>query len=417
MMRSQKTLSETDGKKLQKISSKFRGKDMAGTLWEEILTDDSFSALNMNIFGKLIEKDDQEGAAHFITNIFRKNESLQSNPKVLKKMEELLSDSSSPMISDVYRNTLATLLNEITFKEELSLEDDILYMNYRFMLINFIESEKTKNEILTVLQKLVGEWEKITEKNDYECLKAIYDTLESKKEELSSESVYEEIRKNIIGFIEKEILEGEVSFYFDYFINAFEKSTLDENAYLKKIFSEGNVTPYSLGAFFKFFKEYLFYFNINLEQYSSDSQLIRKMIASLRMIDTTISLITLKDIYQFGDRRVKIDALQAMQNLTEFDTKFLLPILKEKDLRLKAEAFVILIKDEENRDNIFKTLFSIPSPFGIKNKRLIENIKIVEQKEIKEAEPHITSLSKRKNFWNNKLRKHANRVLEKWDAQ
>jgi hypothetical protein len=172
-----------------------------------------------------------------------------------------------------------------------------------------------------------------------------------------------------------------------------------------------------LGAFFKFFKEYLFYFNINLEQYSSDSQLIRKMIASLRMIDTTISLITLKDIYQFGDRRVKIDAIQAMQNLTEFDTKFLLPILKEKDLRLKAEAFVILIKDEENRDNIFKTLFSIPSPFGIKNKRLIENIKIVEQKEIKEAKPHLTSLSNRKNFWNNKLRKHANRVLEKWDAQ
>jgi hypothetical protein len=417
MMRSKKSLSETESQNLQKISSKFRGKDMAGTFWEEILTDDSFDSLNLNIFTKLIEKEKHEAVAYSIANIFRKNESLQSNPKVIEKMEELLSDSSSPMISEIYRNTLATLLSEITFTEELSFHNDILFMNYRFMLINFVEREENKSEIVAVLQKLLEEWKKITEKKDYECLKAIYDTLEKKKEELSSESVYEEISNNIIGFIEKEILQGEISFYFDYFINAFERSTLDVNKYLGKIFTDGNVTPYSLGAFFKFFKEYLFYFNINLEQYSSDSQLIKKMIDSLRMIDSIISLITLKDIYLYGERRVKIDVLQAMQNLTKYDTKFLLPILKEKDLRLKAEAFVILIKDKDNRDSILKTLFSIPSLFGLKNNRLIKNIKIVEQKEVKEAKPYIISLSKKKNFWNKKLRKNAKRVLEKWDVE
>lgn len=109
--------------------------------------------------------------------------------------------------------------------------------------------------------------------------------------------------------------------------------------------------------------------------------------------------------------------LQAMQHLTEYDTKFLLPILREKDLRLKTEAFVILIKDKDNQDHILKTLFSIPSPFGIKNKLLMENIKIVEQKKVKEAIPHIISLSKRKNFWNKKLRANAKRVLEMWDAE
>ena len=119
MLRSKKSLSETDGQNLQKITSKFRGKDMAGTFWEEILTNDSFDSLNLDIFSKLVEKDKQEGVAHFMASIFRKNESLQSNPKVIKKMEELLSDSSSSMISDIYRNTLATLLGEITFMEEL----------------------------------------------------------------------------------------------------------------------------------------------------------------------------------------------------------------------------------------------------------------------------------------------------------
>ncbi len=417
MMRHKKSLSETDSQNLQKIASKFRGKDMAGTFWEEILTDDSFDSLNLNIFTKLIEKEKHEGVAHFIANIFRKNESLQSNPKVIEKMEELLSDSSSPMISEIYRNTLTTLLGEIAFEEELSFHSDILFMNYRFMLINFIEREQNRNEIVAVLQKLIEEWEKITEKKDYECLKAIYDTLEKKKEDLSSESVYEEINNNIIGFIEKKILQGEISFYFDYFINVFERSTLDVNVYLGKIFTDGNITPYSLGAFFKFFKEYLFYFNINLEQYSSDSQLIKKMVNSLSMIDSTISFIILKDIYLFGERGVKINVLQAMQNLTEYDTKFLLPILREKDLCLKAEAFVILIRDKDNRDHFLKTLFSISFPFGIKNKHLIENIKIVEQQEVKEALPYIVSLSKRKNLWNKKLRANANGVLEKWNVE
>jgi hypothetical protein len=212
------------------------------------------------------------------------------------------------------------------------------------------------------------------------------------------------------------MLQGELSFYFDYFINTFQRSTLDVNVYLEKIFTDGNITPYTLSAFFKFFKEYLFYFNINLEQYSTDGQLIKKMINSLRLIDTPISLVTLKNIYPLGDRRVKTEVLQAMQNLTEFDTKFLLPILKEKDLRLKAEAFVILIKEKENRDNILKKMLSIPSPFGIKNKHLLENIKIVEQKQVKEAEPYLISLSERKNFWNRKIRTHAKRILEKWNA-
>lgn len=417
MMRNRKSISEEGIKNLQKIASKFREKDMAATCWEEILTDDSFDSLNFNIFTKLVEKEKHEGVAHFIANIFRKNESLQSNPKVTAKMEELLSESSSPMISEIYRNTLATLLKEVTFQEEQSLQDDTLSTNYRFILINLIEREEDRGELVMLLQKFLGEWESLTEKKDYECLKAIYDTVKGKTEILSQESVYKELETHIIGFIEKEILKGELSYYFDYFINTFQRSTLDVNVYLEKIFTDGNITPYTLGAFFKFFKEYLFYFNINLEQYSSDSQLIKKMIDSLRLIDSTISLVTLKNIYPLGDRRVKIEVLLAMQNLTEYDTKFLLPILKEKDLRLKAEAFVILIKDKDNRENILKKLLSIPSPFGIKNKSLLENIRIIEQKEVKEAQPYLQSLSERRNFWNRKIRAQTKRILERWNAE
>lgn len=417
ILRSKKSFSETDFQSLKKVTGKFSEKDLAGTFWEELLTNENFDSLNLDIFSKLVEKDKQEGVLHFIANIFRKNESLQTNPNTIAKIQELVSGTSSPMISEIYRNTLSALLKDISFKEELSFHTDTLSRNYRFMLINLLEKEENKIEIIGLLEKFFKEWENITKKKDYECLKAIYDYLGTKDEDISSEPAYQELYKSIIGFIEKEILKGELSFYFDYFINTFEKSTLDVNVYLTKIFTDGNVTPYTIGAFFKFFKEYLFYFNINLEQYASDTQLMKKMTDSLKMIDSAISLITLKDIYHLGERRIKIDVLQAMQNLTEHDSKFLLPILKVKDLRLRAESFLILLKNKDEEDNILKILFSIPSPFGVKNKRLLENIKIVEQKDVKEAKPFLISLSRRKGIWNRKLRTGASRVLEKWDAE
>ena len=50
MMRNKKSLSEPASQNLRKITRNFRGKDMAGTFWEEILTDGNFDSLNLNIY-------------------------------------------------------------------------------------------------------------------------------------------------------------------------------------------------------------------------------------------------------------------------------------------------------------------------------------------------------------------------------
>ncbi len=417
IMRKKQSLSDSEGEKLRKIAHNFKEKDLAATFWEEILTDDKFDALNFKTFSTLAGEEKQDGTAHFIASIFRKSEPLQSNPNVMNKIDELLSESSSPLISEVYRNTLATLIREISFHEELSFDHELLSMNYRYMLINLIKKDADKDETVGLLEKLLKEWESIVKEKDYECIKAIYDILKDKKEELASESIHDEMNAHIVEFIERAILQGELSLYFEYFINAFERSTLDVNVYLEKIFTDKKVTPYILLGFFKFFKEYIFYFDLNLEQNASDSRFIKKMIESLRIIDLVISLVVLKNVYMLAEKRLKIEVLQAMQNLTEYDTKFLLPILKEKDFRLKAEAFVLLMKDKTQKDNILKKMLAINSPFGIRNKRLSENIKIMDQKEIKEAEPYLIALTKRKHFWNKKIRYQANRILEKRDVR
>jgi hypothetical protein len=417
IIRHKKILSDPETEKLKKVALNFKDKDLASTIWEEILTDEHFDALNFNIFSRLIEQDKEEGVTHFIANIFRKSEPLRTNPKITDKMEELLADSSSPMISEIYRNTLATLLKEISFKDEMSFREDVLSMNYRFMLLNLSEREESPDETMTLLKMIFEEWENIAEQKDYECLKALYDILKIRKEEFSDYPNYSKMNNKIVNFIERMILQGELSFYFEFFINSIDKSTLDVNVYLNKIFTEEKITPYTLKAFFKFFKEYLFYFNLNLDEYSTDSKLIDKLINSLGMIDSAISHVTLKNIFQSGERGTKIKVLQAMQNLSSYENKFLLPILKSKDFQLKSEAFVTLMGDEKVRNEILQKLFSIPSPLGIRNKRLLENLSIVEKKQMKAAKPYLITLHEKKHFWNKKLREKAKSILENWYAK
>jgi hypothetical protein len=417
IMRHRTILEDPERVKLEKIAQNFKEKDLASTIWEEILTDEHFDSLNFNIFSTLIQQDKQEGISHFMANIFRKSEPLRSNPKITNKMEELLSDSSSPMISEIYRNTLATLLKEISFKEELAFREDVLSMNYRFMLLNLLEKEKNPIEIMALLKMIFEEWDNISQQKDYEFLKAVYDILKSKKDELSKDPDYIKMNNKIVNFIERRILEGELSFYFEFFVNSIDKSTFDVNVYLDRLFTDGNVTPYTVKAFFNFFKEYLFYFNLNLDKYFSDIKLIYKLISSLGMIDSAISHVTLKTIFQSGERGTKIKVLQAMQNLSTYDNKFLLPILKSKDFQLKSEVFVILMCDENVKDEILQKLFSIPSPFGLRNKRLHENLTLVEKKEVQAAKPYLIALGERKHIWNKKLRQRAKRILEKWHAE
>lgn len=416
VIRHRKSLSDSEKGKLQKITQNFKEKDFATTVWEELLTDENFDSLNFNIFSTLIRKDKEQGVSHFMSNIYRKSEPLRSNPKITNKMEELLADTSSPMVSEIYRNTLATLLKEISFSEELSFREDVLSMNYRFLLLNIIEREKNPEEIMALLKMIFEEWKNISEQKDYEYLKALYDIMKTQKENLSDDPDYTKIDNTIVNFIERMILQGELSFYFEFFIASIDKSTFDVNVYLEKIFTEGNVTPYTLKSFFKFFKEYLFYFNLNLETYSSDTKVIDKLISSLGMIDSTISHVTLKTMFQSGERETKIKVLQAMQNLSAYDNKFLLPMLKSKDFQLKSEAFATLMSDEKIRDEILHKLFSITSPFGLRNKRLLENLSIVENKEVQAAKPYIIALCDRKHFWNKKLRERAKEILGNWHA-
>jgi hypothetical protein len=111
---------------------------------------------------------------------------------------------------------------------------------------------------------------------------------------------------------------------------------------------------------------------------------------------------------------VKVRALQAMQNLKEFDEAFLFPILGKKNEFIQAEALILLMRNERTKHVAFTKLFGLPSPYGLRNKSLLRSLRIVERYDLRGALPYIEPLSERKDVWNRKVRQEAGRVLEKW---
>ena len=416
MMAKKGSYKHDDIEKFQAISAAIMEKDVATTLWEEILTNENFDTLEFNILTRLIDRKKHDAVSFSIANIYKKTDSLNSNPDVRTKIEELLAESSSPLLSEIYRNTLSQLLKDVSFAGEMSFDHDSLYENYLYILINRMQVESDKKKLLMLLASIMAIWEKAKDKRDFECLKILHEVLTEKDSILGGEPEYRDANRMLREFIERSMLEGEISLFFEYFINAFENSLFDVNVYLEEMFTNGKITPYTMMAFFRFFKEYMFYFNLNLDGYAADSRTMHKIIESLQLVSPQISIVILKNIFQRCPRKEKLRVLRAMRELSLIEEKFLMPILKDKNPHLIGEALLILIQDEGRKEKLLENFLLIKSPFGTRNKKILKHMKIIIKNDIEDAAPQLRSLTRRKNFWNKKVRKLGLQALENWNV-
>ena len=79
------------------------------------------------------------------------------------------------------------------------------------------------------------------------------------------------------------------------------------------------MTPLIFQLFFKFYMDYIFYFDINLDRKTGDLRFLEKMVDGLKEVDSQGSLVTLKTIYVRGPDVLKTKILRAMQRLTPFN--------------------------------------------------------------------------------------------------
>jgi hypothetical protein len=403
-------------REIRQMTKGIMEEDLALTFWEEILTDESFEPLNLNIFSKFVEGRKEDKVNYHIQKMFRTNETINSNLQLMDKLKELFSGPESELISGIYRKTLNTLLKNLSWETDKSFDHQQIFRNSRFIFSNLFESESSPDDAVILLKQILDQWDRILQERDFEFLKVLYDALTVRNHDMASDPVYKQIKHQIAEFVERSILEGNLSLYLEHFINQFEKSVFEVNMYLDNIFTEAKITPYILKAYFKFHTEYLFYFNLNLDTYASDINLMERIITSLQMIDSRVSFVTLKTLFKHKNPRIKRRVLQALQDITLYEIEFLLPIIRGKDLVLKAEALVILSKDETMIKKALSRMFLIQSPFGIRNRWILDHIFLVERKNLREAIPYLKALSQRKAFWNRKVRGASQQTLEKWNA-
>jgi hypothetical protein len=408
---------ESKFENLKLLISDLSEPELANTLWEEIITDDKFDSISFSIFSKLIEKERHLEISTSLRDLFQNDDPANRKPEVEEKIKALLSGTSGKFISDIYRQTLNTLLQEIDFDKKLSFDHNQLYRNYRFILLNILDKESHKDDLVSSLGLIREEWKPIQDEQDFEFLQRFYEVLIKKTSAYESAEIHTETLNRIRQYVENSWLEGQRRREFEFFLNHFKGSVFDVNTYLDRIFTDHKISPYLLRAFFKFFREYIFYFNINIDQNSGETMFLSELVDSLKTIDTPISLVVLKQIFQACGKPLKIKVLKAMNELTESDDKFLFELLKSKDMTIKAEVVTLLMRSEVTKRQTFERLFEIQSPYGLRNKILLQHIDIASRKKLKEARKHLEKLNQKKGFWNRKLREKTSQILEKWDAE
>jgi hypothetical protein len=409
-----KALPEAKFENLKLLLSDLTEQDLASTLWEEIIGNEKFDSLSFSIFCKITDKDRHKKVATSLRALFGTDDPQNRKAEVEDKIKILLSGTTGQLHSEIYRQTLTSLLTEISFEKKASFDHSLLQKNYRFILLNLLLREPAGEGAVGHLDGISEEWARVDEEQDFEFLDGLHQLLDDRAQDLAAEPSYQKLRKALAELVEGLILRGDVRAELDAFIEKLGESVHGRQDYLDRIFKDRVVTPVLLKAYFRFFAGEREAFDEAVERRASDSELLGRIADGLAFLDTPSSLATLEMISPLGDADVKVRVLKSMQNLKEFDEAFLFPVLDSKNPLVQAEALVLLLRNERTRHVAFAKLFKLQSPYGIRNKKLIRHIRLVEERDLRAADPYLEPLAQRKDIWNRKVRQEAVRVLEKW---
>ena len=117
---------------------------------------------------------------------------------------------SSQLHSEIYRQTLSNLLDEISFDQKLALDHPLLQRNYRFLLLVLLSQEGQKESAVVELGRIAEEWERVVQEGDFEFLLDLHEILEGKSADLAGDAgLSTQTRRSIAEHVEGCLLRGE----------------------------------------------------------------------------------------------------------------------------------------------------------------------------------------------------------------
>lgn len=406
---------------MKNIFENFGDSNIVDTLWEEVFENDNFSPFVFSLFNQLTNKDREREIAFSWNDKLEKQSGAINIPLMKDKVKELMIlDNTDMFLPPIYKDTLSFLAKMIKESDKMVFDQVCIFINYFHVMLNVFIWEKNPDSIKYNLELMFKDQDKLIGFLDFISFRAFLTAVDEKIEQIDQPSLgklLQEKRESIVVAVERLILEenskiGEDEF--NYFLKAIKKSNFDARIYLEKIWISRNNMKHLLRMFYEFFPWEFSSLRKKLQKEFSNGLFLKRMMESLGEIDTPWAFRLLKEMFDFSGLFIKAEVLKTIGMSSFMDENFVLLNLKTKDIAIRKEALkIIKNKDTDLRTKAAEILLNICTPFGIANKFLIENVKLIGEVEITEGEDLLRRLLKRRFLWPRKeIRKEINLSLE-----
>lgn len=413
LLHNKQSFKENELDKLKPVFKSLNQEDFTSILWEGIVSEDNFDSLSLKIFSKISDQAVQPKINEGLLNKISQPAAIKSDLRAAKRVQDLLTGSGGDNLSPVYRNILESLVKGISSSGVLSFDQKALHENYRYILLNLLSADREQDNLKAAAEALVKELPVIFNEQDFAFLKSLRGLLDKRTQERLRAFI--EIENKLSLFIEEAVLNQSLAAGQEFLLDYVSLPSKRAGDYLDKIFSSAAADYRILNLFFRLFPGQLDSFTQRLGQKFQDLDYLYSLIDSLGRLVAPESLSVLEYIYSSANELIKSEVLKAMRKFKKVDVYFLIRQLNTNSFLLRKLLLSVLALDERGVEEGLDLLLKIPSPWGSKNKLLIENVQIVSDLRIPEAVERIRELSGRRFFWNRGLRDKAKKVLGEWN--
>jgi len=419
LLQNKRLLNDEKIGKIRKIFEDLHEDDFMELLWEGLINEEEFDALSLQLFAKISQQGNQEAFAGNLLKKIRSSQTLKNNPRVAKKIQDLLVNPHEDSVSAVYRNTLNSLLKEITFFGESVFDRVKLRSNFRYILLSLLASGQDRQRLKLIIENMNKELDLAIEDKDLDYLRDLWEFMLTRKRD---DPVLAQLKvKKIPEFVENMFWNNALPAGYESLCDRLSGPSNELNFYLEELFNAPELKPEALKLFFRFFGSDLSAFYLSLGKKRQDTEFLIKIVTALGRVDTPIALEVLKRVYSFANVLVKTEVLNAIQKsdtyrVTKPDYAFLTLVLASPAATIRKSAILVLAINAEARAKSAEILFSAVHPWGSRKRINLENLRIVQELNLREADRYVISLSHKRFFWNRQVREKASQILKERDV-
>jgi len=414
LLQNKRLLDDEKLNKVKEIFGNLSNDDFQALLWEGLLNEEQFDDFSLQLFAKISDKNRQKEFADNLLKMISSSGVLKTNPKVVKKIQALLTRPAEDSVSAVYRNTLNYLSKEMLFFGVMLFDRAKLKVNFRYILLSLLAYDAGKersNFIVEIIDKELGP---AMRERDLAYLKELWGFFLDKQK--NSPDLFSAQDNKISVFVEDLLWKGELPEEFKDLSDKIKTPAQEPGFYLDKIFRDNVSGPVILRWFLRVFNNDLRAFYSRLDGLRQNTDFLARMIADLSVSGSYFASQVLEYIYNFANPLIQMEVLKSMHSLPSPNYQFLCSILNTDSVDIRKEALSILAVSPQAKVQGIDALFNAPWSLGKRKRITLENMHIVWELGLKDASGQLLRLSKKMFFWNIQVRNNAAQILRGWDA-